>query len=122
MAPRIGIVGHRGYSGAELLRILAGHGRVEPVLLEHREDSGDTPALRRPEVFPTLRCTPEAVRSQQLALVFLATPAEVSMELAPAMLEAGARVVDLSGAFRLRTPENYSHWYKAEHTQPALLA
>jgi N-acetyl-gamma-glutamyl-phosphate reductase len=57
-----------------------------------------------------------------MALVFLATPAEVSLELAPAMLEAGARVIDLSGAFRLRTPDNYARWYRAEHTQPALLA
>ncbi len=44
------------------------------------------------------------------------------MELAPVMLSAGARVVDLSGAFRLRTPENYATWYKETHTQPELLA
>ncbi len=44
------------------------------------------------------------------------------MELAPGFLEAGARVVDLSGAFRLRTPDNYAAWYKESHTQPALLA
>ena len=44
------------------------------------------------------------------------------MELAPALLDVGARVVDLSGAFRLRTPENYKAWYKEPHTQPALLA
>lgn len=44
------------------------------------------------------------------------------MQLAPAMLEAGAVVVDLSGAFRLRTPENYRRWYREEHTQPELLA
>ncbi len=48
-------------------------------------------------------CTPDAVRQEQLDVVFLATPPEVSMELAPLMLSAGARVVDLSGAFRLRT-------------------
>ena len=65
---------------------------------------------------------PEVVRTQELALVFLATPPEVSMELAPALLDAGARVVDLSGAFRLRTPENYTAWYKEPHTQPDLLA
>src|SRR5206468_7112096 len=47
---------------------------------------------------------------------------EVSMELAPAMLEAGTRVIDLSGAFRLRTPENYQTWYKEPHTQSGLLA
>ncbi|MGH9721385.1 MAG: N-acetyl-gamma-glutamyl-phosphate reductase, partial [Bryobacteraceae bacterium] len=65
--------------------------------------------------------TPEAVAAEKLAVVFLATPADVSMELAPSMLEAGARVIDLSGAFRLRTSERYTHWYKEPHTQPALL-
>ena len=44
------------------------------------------------------------------------------MELAPAMLDVEARVVDLSGAFRLKTPENQKAWYKESHTQPALLA
>ena len=57
-----------------------------------------------------------------VAAVFLATPPEVSLELTPGLLEAGAKVIDLSGAFRLRTPERYLQWYKAEHTQPALLA
>ncbi len=112
----VGIVGWRGYSGAELVRLLARHPRVEPVLLEHREESVPQPGYRQ---FP---CTQDAARSAGLAVVFLATPPEVSMELAPAMLGAGAKVVDLSGAFRLGTPENYRHWYKEEHTQPALLA
>jgi N-acetyl-gamma-glutamyl-phosphate reductase len=62
------------------------------------------------------------VRNEKIALVFLATPPEASMELAAAMLAADVRVVDLSGAFRLRTPENYMAWYKEPHTQPALLA
>jgi N-acetyl-gamma-glutamyl-phosphate reductase len=64
----------------------------------------------------------EAVRDAGVALVFLATPPEVSMELAGPMLQAGARVVDLSGAFRLGTPENYTAWYKEPHTRPDLLA
>jgi N-acetyl-gamma-glutamyl-phosphate reductase len=62
------------------------------------------------------------VRDAGLAVVFLATPPEVSMELAPAMLAAGAKVVDLSGAFRLRTPAYYQAWYRETHTQPELLA
>jgi N-acetyl-gamma-glutamyl-phosphate reductase len=57
-----------------------------------------------------------------LATVFLATPPEVSMDLAGPLLEAGVKVIDLSGAFRLRTTENYRRWYKEPHTQPALLA
>jgi N-acetyl-gamma-glutamyl-phosphate reductase len=122
MNPRVGIVGYRGYSGAELVRILERHPRVEPVLLEHREDAGAGGAIRGEKGPIRLACTPDAVRGEAVALVFLATPPEVSMELAPAMLGAGARVVDLSGAFRLLTPENYAAWYKAPHTQPALLA
>lgn len=122
MKTRVGIVGHRGYSGAELVRILQHHPRVETVLLEHREDAGSTAAIRRAQGPPRLPYDPEAVRREGLAIVFLATPPEVSMELAPGLLAAGARVVDLSGAFRLRTPENYTAWYHAPHTQPELLA
>jgi len=121
MQPPVGIVGHSGYSGAELLRILQHHPRVRPVLLDHR-DHPASPAIRHahpPDRFP---CAPEVIRSQQFAVVFLATPAEVSMELAPTLLDGGTRVVDLSGAFRLRTPENYAAWYGAPHTQPGLLA
>ncbi len=117
----VGIVGFRGYSGAELVRILQRHPKVEPILLEHREDFPG-PAIRNQKGPAQLPCTPEAVRGQAITLVFLATPPDVSMDLAPAMLDAGARVVDLSGAFRLRTPENYTAWYKEPHTQPALLA
>jgi N-acetyl-gamma-glutamyl-phosphate reductase len=80
--------------------------------MDHREDPGGTPALRRARPPTRIPCTGEAVHQEGLALVFLATPAEVSMDLAPAMLAAGTRVVDLSGAFRLRTPENYAAWYK----------
>ena len=118
---RVGIVGHTGYSGAELVRILGRHQHVEPVLMDHRE-SATPPALRRPQGPAHIPCTGEAVRAENLALVFLATAPEVSMELTPALLAAGARVVDLSGAFRLRTADNYQLWYKQPHTQPDLLA
>lgn len=114
---RVGVAGFRGYSGAELVRILQKHPLVTPVLLEHRADEG--PADVGLGCIP---CTPEAVASEQIGLVFLATAPEVSMELAPRMLDAGARVIDLSGAFRLRTPENYQRWYHAEHSRPDLLA
>ncbi|MBV8902719.1 MAG: N-acetyl-gamma-glutamyl-phosphate reductase, partial [Acidobacteriia bacterium] len=118
----VGILGHRGYSGAELVKLLARHPSVQPVLLEHREDAAEKPAMRNQKRLPQVPSTAEGIRAGKIALVFLATPPEVSMELASVMLDAGARVVDLSGAFRLRTPENYAAWYKQPHTQPALLA
>jgi N-acetyl-gamma-glutamyl-phosphate reductase len=120
MATPVGIVGFRGYSGAELVSILSKHPSVEPVLLEHRE-SDDKP---RPLGHPGPRrepFSPQAVHAEGLAAVFLATPPEVSMELALPLLETGTKVIDLSGAFRLGTPENYQRWYKETHTQPELL-
>ncbi|MGA3041040.1 MAG: N-acetyl-gamma-glutamyl-phosphate reductase [Bryobacteraceae bacterium] len=122
MAPLAGIVGYRGYSGAELARILERHPRVSPVLLEHREDATAHPHPQGSSGPRHVPCTPEAVCAEGISVVFLATPPEVSMELAPALLAAGVKVVDLSGAFRLRTPAAYSAWYHSPHTQPELLA
>jgi len=122
MPVKVGIVGYRGYSGAELVRILQRHTGVEPLLLEHRADNGPSSGLIRDDGPPVLPCDAEIVAKEGISLVFLATPPEASMELAPALLGVNCRVVDLSGAFRLRTPENYAAWYKATHTQPELLA
>jgi len=122
MKSKVGIVGFRGYSGAELVHILGRHPGVETYLLEHRHESGPGPAIRGAEPPEHLPCDPQVIHAEGIALVFLATPPEVSLDLAPAMLDAGARVIDLSGAFRLRTPANYLAWYKETHTQPALLA
>lgn len=119
----IGVAGFRGYSGEELLRFFARHPSVTPVLLEHREDS---PAALQPLHHPSplrhLPCTPEAVREGGLAVVFLATPPEVSLDLAPKMLAAGVKVIDLSGAFRLGTPERFERWYRRPHGFPELLS
>ncbi len=119
---RVGIVGFRGYSGAELVRLLQRHPSVEPVLLEHRQDAEDRPRPIQGKQYRRTPCTPEAVKAEQLAVVFLATPAGVSMELAPAMLHAGAKVVDLSGAFRFKDAATYSRWYKEDHAASHLLA
>src|SRR5580692_802553 len=111
----VGIVGFSGYSGAELVSILLRHPHVEPVLLEHRETE-DRP---RPIHYQGPRRLP---LSAKLPLVFLATPPEVSLDLTPALLESGSKVIDLSGAFRLGTVENYRRWYKSDHPHPDLLA
>ena len=127
MRTPVGIVGFRGYSGAELVAILARHPHAELVLLEHRE--GAPGAAKDDKPLPLghpgprrVAFSPDAVRAEGLAAVFLATPHEVSIELAPGLLAAGAKVIDLSGAFRLGTAENYKRWYKDVHAQPALLA
>ncbi|MBY0506117.1 MAG: N-acetyl-gamma-glutamyl-phosphate reductase [Bryobacteraceae bacterium] len=122
MSTLTGIVGFRGYSGAELIRLLSAHPYARPVLLEHRADSGDRPLPLGHDGPPRLAATPEAARDAGLACIFLATPHEVSIELAPAFLAAGLRVIDLSGAFRLRTPDVYARWYKEPAIPADLLA
>jgi N-acetyl-gamma-glutamyl-phosphate reductase len=108
----VGIVGFSGYSGAELVTILSRHPHVEPVLLEHREPESDFRVSARRMPYSA---------DAGLKLVFLATAPEVSLELTPGLLAAGTLVIDLSGAFRLGTVENYQRWYKSAHPQPGLL-
>jgi N-acetyl-gamma-glutamyl-phosphate reductase len=120
MSVRIGIVGFRGYSGAEAVGLLAGHPNCEPVLLEHRADAGEDARRIHKSTVRRAPATAESVAAEGLKAVLLATPPEVSMDLAPKFLNAGAAVIDLSGAFRLRTPERYKQWYKEDHTAPAL--
>ena len=114
-----GVVGFSGYGGAELVGILKRHPRATPVLVEHRAQTADEAPVfdegteRRP-------LTAEGVEG--LDVVFLATSPEVSIESAPMILNAGVRVIDLSGAFRLRTKANYQRWYGAEHAEEELLA
>jgi N-acetyl-gamma-glutamyl-phosphate reductase len=116
---RAGVVGFTGYSGAELVGILKRHPGATPVLVEHRAQAADEAPIfndgleRRP-------LTPEGVAG--LDVVFLATSAEVSIESAPMILNAGVRVIDLSGAFRLKTKASYQRWYGVEHAEEALLA
>lgn len=118
---KVGVVGSRGYSGAELVRILGKHPHVETVLIEHRSDAEERPGPlgRRPP--KTIAATAEAARQEGLDLVFLATPPNASLELAPRFMNAGVRVVDLSGAFRLRDAEEFSRWYGERHTAPEFL-
>ena len=109
-AVRVGVVGFTGYSGAELVKILMRHPGVEPVLLEHRSQSSDeqVPWEDGAERLPWSR---ESITESGISLVCLATPHEVSLELVPIALDAGVKVIDLSGAFRLRTVDNYERWY-----------
>jgi len=122
MSRRVGVVGFRGYSGAELVHLLGFHPSLDPVLLEHRADVPGAPAPRGTVGPPRIPCTVEAARNEGVEAVALATPPEVSMDLAKTFLAAGIKVVDLSGAFRLATVETFRRWYPEEHTAPELLA
>jgi len=117
-----GIVGFRGYSGMELIRILERHSQVTPWKMEHRSDAVAPPRPRGVSEDRVIAATPEAAKAAGLDVVFLATPHDVSMQLAPALLQEGIRVVDLSGAYRLRVPEVHQRWYGDAHEDPSLLA
>jgi N-acetyl-gamma-glutamyl-phosphate reductase len=119
------VVGASGYSGLELTRYLSRHPRLRLSALLSDRWAGEAAGDRLPLSGPA-----GALRYGALAdapavdaeIAFLATPAEVSHELAPKLLARGVRVVDLSGAFRLADPALYPRWYGFEHHAPALLA
>ena len=108
------VLGATGYSGLELTRLLARHPRVEKPLLMRRENGGKAPTSLA-EVFPALSGNGgyplepfswETLRSRGVDLLFLATPHETSRTLVPEAMERGVRVVDLSGAWRLKQEQN----------------
>ena len=122
----IGVVGASGYSGIELCRILAAHPAVEARFVASDRWEGTTVRARTGVggAVGSLAYVPNAQAlkaSQGCTVVLLATPAEASMELTPALLERGVKVVDLSGAFRLADPAAYPRHYGFEHRLPALL-
>ncbi|HXT23809.1 MAG TPA: N-acetyl-gamma-glutamyl-phosphate reductase [Candidatus Eisenbacteria bacterium] len=114
----IAVVGVSGYTGFELATILLQHPAAEALTFHVREPQG---AHCLTELFPRLRGSGQApvqdlsletIAGSGAGTVFLATPHEASAELAPGLLEAGMRVVDLSGAFRFREAETFARWYK----------
>src|SRR5579862_2825491 len=117
----VGIVGFRGYSGVELERLLARHPQVAVYRLEHRQDAEHRPEPLNNKVPPSIPCTASAALAAGIEVVFLATPVEVSMELTIEFLASNIRIIDLSGAFRLGTVENFSRWYTEEHKAPNLM-
>jgi len=124
MTIRVGIVGASGYTGVELARILTRHPEVRLTVATSRRYAGQPLDL----VFPSLRRQQEllledldiAELPDRADLFFLAVPHKAAMALAPALLEAGKRVIDLSADFRILDQEVYEAWY-APHTAPELL-
>jgi N-acetyl-gamma-glutamyl-phosphate reductase len=121
---RAGIVGGTGYTGVELLRLLAQHPQVELKAITSRKEAG-TPVAR---MFPSLRRRVDLAFSEPSAralagceVVFFATPNGVAMAEARAVLEGGARIVDLSADFRIKDVAEWERWYKTKHAAPELV-
>ncbi len=134
-ASRVAVIGATGYAGFELAQLLLRHPGLQRPRFFLRASgknggNGAAPARCLAEIFPQLRgwgeapChaySAEAVAGSGAQIVFLATPHEASLELAGPLLDAGLRVVDLSGAFRFRDAEVFSHWYKLHAAPQPLL-
>lgn len=122
---RIGIVGGTGYTGVELLRLLARHPHAELVAITSRKEAGVPVA----DMFPSLRghvdlafSTPDDAPLQSCDVVFFATPHGVAMAQARRLIDSGVRIVDLAADFRLQDPAEFTRWYGVPHACPDLLA
>ncbi len=124
-AIRVGIVGASGYSGLELTRILSRHAQAQVVFVTSDRWVGQMVASKLPASTLSLSYVANdagLAQAKDVDVVFLATPAETSLDLAPKFRAAGTRVVDLSGAFRLKNRADYPRWYNFEHHAAETLA
>lgn len=122
---KVGIVGGTGYTGVELLRLLAGHPQVVIECITSRSEAG----VGVSDLYPNLRghydnlrySTPDANQLGNCDVVFFATPHGVAHAMAGDLLERGTRVIDLSADFRLRDAALWAKWYSQPHGAPQLL-
>ena len=122
---KVGIVGGTGYTGVELLRLLAGHPEVSLEIITSRSETGMPVA----ELFPNLRghidlafTEPDINLLANCDVVFFATPHTVAMALVPELIKRGTRVIDLSADFRLQDVAVWERWYNTPHTCPELIS
>jgi len=122
---KAGIVGGTGYTGVELLRLLAQHPDVELTAITSRQEAGKAVSA----LFPSLRgrvslafSHPDQAPLKKCDVVFFATPNCVAMGEARALLDAGARIVDISADFRIQDIAEWERWYKVKHAAPELVA
>lgn len=121
---KVGIVGGTGYTGVELLRLLALHPQVELRTITSRADAG-TPVS---QMFPSLRghldisfTHPDMAHLEQCDVVFFATPNGIAMQQARGLLEAGVRIIDLAADFRIKDVKVWEKWYGMSHACPDLI-
>ncbi|PXX43901.1 N-acetyl-gamma-glutamyl-phosphate reductase [Undibacterium pigrum] len=116
---KIGIVGGTGYTGVELLRILATHPQAQITAITSRKEDG----LPVSEMYPSLRgrvdiafSAPDKANLKECDVVFFATPHGVAMAQAPELLAAGVKVIDLAADFRMKNVAEFEKWYGIPHT------
>ena len=121
---RVGIVGGTGYTGVELLRLLALHPKVQIEVITSRGEAG----TRVADLFPNLRgyidlefSEPDQAVLADCDLVFFATPNGIAMGMAEQLLGRGVRIIDLAADFRLKEAAVWREWYGMEHACPELL-
>jgi N-acetyl-gamma-glutamyl-phosphate reductase len=124
MMLKAGIVGGTGYTGVELLRLLAGHPAVELSVITSRSEVGKAV----PDLFPNLRgcldvrfSEPDIESLAGCDVVFFATPNGTAMTMVPPLIEAGVRVIDLAADFRLKRTDEWEEWYGMPHACPEYL-
>lgn len=121
---RVGIVGGTGYTGVELLRLLAQHPGVELCVITSRKEAGMPVA----DMYPSLRgrvslafSEPDIEQLKRCHVVFFATPHGVAMAQSRELLDSGVKVIDLAADFRLKDPALFQKWYGMEHSCTDLL-
>lgn len=122
---KVGIVGGTGYTGVELLRLLANHPQARVEVITSRSEEGIPVA----DMYPNLRghhdiafTVPDVDQLAACDVVFFATPHGVAMSMAPELVERGVRVIDLGADFRIKDIELWEKWYNLKHTCPDLVA
>ncbi|CAB1367517.1 N-acetyl-gamma-glutamyl-phosphate reductase [Denitratisoma oestradiolicum] len=122
---KVGVVGGTGYTGVELLRLLAQHSGVELKAITSRGEAGTAVA----DMFPSLRgrvglqfTDPAKSSLSDCDVVFFATPNGIAMQQAVSLLAAGVRVIDLAADFRIQDVAEWEKWYGMSHASPALVA
>jgi N-acetyl-gamma-glutamyl-phosphate reductase len=122
---RVGIVGGTGYTGVELLRLLAQHPQVELAAITSRGEAGTAVA----DMFPSLRgrvglkfADPKDAPLDRCHVVFFATPNGVAMQQTGPLLDAGVKVIDLAADFRIKDVAVWEKWYGMSHAAPDLVA
>ncbi|MBY0445447.1 MAG: N-acetyl-gamma-glutamyl-phosphate reductase [Burkholderiales bacterium] len=121
---KVGIVGGTGYTGVELLRLLARHSGVKLQAVTSRKEAG----MKVAEMYPSLRgwvdlafSTPEEARLTECDVVFFATPNGIAMQQARELLDAGVKVIDLAADYRIKDLAEWSKWYGMQHASPELV-